>query len=464
MHLYNKVARKRDPVPPLQEIVPGLYLARRLQPGDIEELEKHNISSILDATAEFDALQWTATSADMSYLNIPILDHQYPREDEVLKAINWIHGQRASNKNVVVHCALGRGRSVFLVAAYLLTQNRDKTVREVLTDINVIRQTAGLNMSQLRALEKIHQSEKITLYPNAWIVANPVSGGGKWPQYRKQICDLLGQYYALTVVETTEDCDGKELAQKAVKANADMVIAAGGDGTVNEVADVLKGTAMPMGLIPLGTTNALSHALWGFKAKAFPIETACDALIQRKIEKFDIGLCNEELFTLVLGIGFESRMIELADRNNKNESGQLAYLNGLFQAINEDQQHHLEIKFNDEDWLTLSTKSLVIANSAPLFTLLAQGGGRPDAKDGKLDITWLDETYQQGTVSGMLQLLLSEVNEPQNPTFKHRQAEQVTLKADEQITYSLDGEMRKAKSLSISVLPEALQIITLPEN
>ena len=463
-HLYNKIARKRDPVPPLQEIMPGLYLARRLQPSDVEQLEKLKIAAILDVTAEFNALQWTATSADMSYLNIPVLDHQSPKQDEVIKAINWIHGQRASNKNVVVHCALGRGRSVFLVAAYLLAQDSAKTVRDVLTEINSIRQTSGLNMSQLRALEKIYHSEQITLYPNAWIIANPVSGGGKWPQHRKEICEQLGQYYSLTVIETTADCDGRTLAKKALKANADIVIAAGGDGTVNEVAEIVKSTDIAMGLIPLGTTNALSHALWGFKAKAFPVRTACEALVQGNVQKFDIGLCNNELFTLVLGIGFESRMIELADRNNKNESGQLAYLNGLFQAINEDQQHQLSVQFDQEDWLSLSTKSLVVANSAPLFTLLAQGGGRPDAKDGQLDVTWLDETYQEGTVSGMLQLLLSELNEPQNPIFKHKRVAAVTVKSDDDITYSLDGEIRKAKTLKISVLPRALQIITLSDE
>lgn len=464
VQLYNKLARSKDKVPAIQEIIPGLYLARRLLPMDIEELQKLRISAILDATAEFDSLQWTAENAELEYLNVPILDHQSPNQNQVQNAINWIHGQRASNKNVVVHCALGRGRSVFLVAAYLLALDTSKNVRQVLTDINAIRQTAGLNMSQLRALEKIHSNDNVTLYPNAWIIANPVSGGGKWPQFRKEICELLGQYYAITVLETTEEQNGKALAQQAMQAAADIIIAAGGDGTVNEVADVVKQTETPMGLIPLGTTNALSHALWGFKAKTFPVRTACEAIINGETQTFDIGVCNDELFTLVMGIGFESRMIELADRDNKNQSGQLAYLNGLFQAINEDELHKLEIKFDEQQWQTLESKSLVVANSAPLFTLLAQGGGRPDAQDGMLDITWLDSSYEDGTVSGMLQLLVSEVNEPENPIFKHQQVKRVSIKADKSLSYCLDGEIREASSIDITVNEKALNIITLSND
>lgn len=463
-NIYNRIARLRDETPAIQEIKPGLFLARRLTHSDLENLKSLKVSAILDATSEFNALDWSAEQSDMAYLNVPILDHQSPTEKEVLHAVNWIHGQRASNKNVVVHCALGRGRSVFLLAAYLLMQDKDKSVRDVLTEINIIRDTAGLNMSQLRALEKIHKNKKIALYPNAWIIANPVSGGGKWQEHRKEICETLGQYYALSVLTTSENLNGQRLAQHAIESGADIIIAAGGDGTVNEVAAAVRHTEIKMGIIPLGTTNALSHALWGIKAKALPISTACEAIVEGTTEAFDIGLCNDELFTLVLGIGFESRMIELASRQNKNQSGQFAYLNGLFQAVSENKLHNFQVNFDNQGWQEMETNSLVIANSAPVFTLLAQGGGEPDARDGKLDLTWLAKEHKDDIVSGMLQLLLSEFNQPDNKKFQHKHVSSVKIRSESPLTYSLDGEIRKATELDISVQEKQLNILTLPSS
>lgn len=461
-NLYNRFVRLRDKTPAVQEIKPGLFLARRLTPSDLETLKSLKISAILDATSEFDALHWSAEQADMAYLNVPVLDHQSPKPNDVLHAVNWIHGQRASNKNVVIHCALGRGRSVFLLAAYLLMLDKDKTVRDVLNEINAIRKTAGLNMAQLRSLENIHSSKKVTLYPNAWIIANPVSGGGKWPEHRKEICETLGKYYALSVLTTSEEVDGQQLAKHAIESGADVIIAAGGDGTVNEVAAALRHTKIKMGIIPLGTTNALSHALWGIKAKALPVKTACETIIQGHAEAFDIGLCNEELFTLVLGIGFESRMIELANRETKNQSGQLAYLNGLFHAVSENELHKFQANFDGQGWQEMETNSLVIANSAPVFTLLAQGGGEPDARDGKLDITWLDKENSDDIVTGMLQLLLSEFNQPDNRKFQHQHVKRLQIKSESPITYSIDGEIRKAAELDISVQEKQLNILTNP--
>lgn len=104
--LYNAWSRKHDKVPAIQQIDDDLYLACRLFPSDIEYLQEMNVKAILDVTAEFDGLDWTATSEDLAYLNVPVLDHQSPTEEDLISAVNWIENQRRANRGVVVHLSL----------------------------------------------------------------------------------------------------------------------------------------------------------------------------------------------------------------------------------------------------------------------------------------------------------------------------------------------------------------------
>ncbi|WP_186758773.1 dual specificity protein phosphatase family protein, partial [Vibrio cyclitrophicus] len=81
--------------------------------------------------------------------------HKAPKLHKLKHAINWIDTQINQSRSVVVHCALGRGRSVFVFAAYLLAKNPSLTVEQALKSINDVRSTARLNNLQLKALHAI---------------------------------------------------------------------------------------------------------------------------------------------------------------------------------------------------------------------------------------------------------------------------------------------------------------------
>ena len=69
--------------------------------------------------------------------------------------------------------------------------------------------------------------------------------------------------------ETSAVDNGTVVAREVLKEGPAIMVACGGDGTVNEVADCVAGTDIRMGIIPTGTTNALSHALMGGLQKSF---------------------------------------------------------------------------------------------------------------------------------------------------------------------------------------------------
>ena len=212
--LYNEYARRTDKVPPLQKIESNLFLACRMSGQHVDLLNENNIDAILDVTAEFDGLDWTAYQEDFRYLNVPVLDHTSPTPEQLVLAINWLNQQVSENKNVVVHCALGRGRSVLVVAAYLLAKNPDLSVDDAMRQINQIRQTARLNKRQLASLQKVRDGGLLSLQKNLTLIVNPVAGGGKWEQYRGEVLARLNEKFKVTVKETTPEIDGKALADQ----------------------------------------------------------------------------------------------------------------------------------------------------------------------------------------------------------------------------------------------------------
>lgn len=459
--LYNEYARRTDKVPPLQKIESNLFLACRMSGQHVDLLNENNIDAILDVTAEFDGLDWTAYQEDFRYLNVPVLDHTSPTPEQLVLAINWLNQQISENKNVVVHCALGRGRSVLVVAAYLLAKNPDLSVDDAMRQINQIRQTARLNKRQLASLQKVRDGGLLSLQKNLTLIVNPVAGGGKWEQYRGEVLSRLNEKFKVTVKETTPEIDGKALAEQAKDEKAQVVIACGGDGTLTEVASALVNTDITMGIIPFGTANALSQVLHGYISKVMPISTACDIIINGNTLKIDTATCNDKVMLLVAAVGFEEKMISAADREEKNVGGQFAYLKGLWNAISNNENMTFEVAKDDNPAETLETPSFVIANAAPMTTALAQGAEQPDITDGKLDLTWLlPQPSSDRQFASLAELVLSPSEAKKNSdTICHERASKITLTFDKPTAYAVDGEIYEGDKLIIKTFPRSLTVL-----
>ncbi|WP_218353028.1 diacylglycerol kinase family protein [Alteromonas lipotrueiana] len=459
---YNHFARKYDKVPAIQKIDDDLFLACRLGGKDIEQMKQDGVTAILDVTAEFDGLDWTAYKLDLAYLNIPVLDHTSPTEDQLHTAINWIDQQIRGNRKVVVHCALGRGRSVLTMAAYLLARDDTLSVIDALNKIQSIRSTARLNKRQLKSLRKVKQGGRLNLRQSLALIANPVAGGGKWKQEKNEILAQLNPYFQVTVLETTKDVSGTVLAEQAINKGSDILVACGGDGTITEVAHACINSDVILGIIPLGTANALSHAVHGYYSKIVPIGHACEVIVDGRTMTMDTARCNDNLMLMVAAIGFEEQMISSADRSQKNEGGQFAYLRGLWQAMSKNDIVELTVSFDNEEEQVIKTPSFVVANAAPITTALAQGGDEPDMTDGKLDITWLEPSDEADEhFFSMAELVFSDKQSKQQSTrIRHRQVKTIRIDQPQDSHYALDGEIYQSDKLNIEIQPATLKVFS----
>jgi diacylglycerol kinase (ATP) len=97
-----------------------------------------------------------------------------------------------------------------------------------------------------------------------------------------------------------------KLAAKAAKSGFDLVVAVGGDGTVNEVSRKLIGTATPVGIIPMGSGNGLAREL-GIPMK---LKKSARAMVKRNARQIDVCRFNNQQFLCTSGIGFDAQVAE----------------------------------------------------------------------------------------------------------------------------------------------------------
>lgn len=150
-------------------------------------------------------------------------------------------------------------------------------------------------------------------------IINPISGGKKklnFPAFAKTQLDLdiLDPEFVYTEWPT----HANDLALSAVKNGKDIVVAVGGDGTINEVASALEGTPVIMGIIPFGSGNGLARAL----NISLNNKRALTVINNLKTRKIDSGVLNDRKFFNMAGMGFDAHIsLKFAKLKNRGLKG-----------------------------------------------------------------------------------------------------------------------------------------------
>ena len=158
------------------------------------------------------------------------------------------------------------------------------------------------------------------------IVFNPAAGRRR-AQLMWRVLDVMSANgVRLEITETTHPGHAVELARRAACAGVPLVVAAGGDGTIAEVANGLAGSPCRMGIIPLGTANVLAHEL----GLPFAPRAVAAALAFGRCRKVRPGIARGEsgsrLFVQMLGVGFDAQVVHRLNLPLKRAIGRAAYV------------------------------------------------------------------------------------------------------------------------------------------
>jgi YegS/Rv2252/BmrU family lipid kinase len=173
----------------------------------------------------------------------------------------------------------------------------------------------------------------IATYQNAFLIYNPFAG--KLIRKREQLLQrtietLTAQGHRVTPVATTGPRTAAGIARDCIENGADLILAAGGDGTINEVVNGMAHSEVPLGVMPAGTANVLAVEL---DIGTHMLRAAQD-LHSYVPERIALGLLEnaqeQRHFILMAGIGFDAMIVYHIDAKLKAALGKVAYWVGGF--------------------------------------------------------------------------------------------------------------------------------------
>jgi YegS/Rv2252/BmrU family lipid kinase len=156
------------------------------------------------------------------------------------------------------------------------------------------------------------------------LIANPVAGRQATGRIEEAVARLRADGAAVDLTLTGARGDARAAAARAREEGFDRVIAAGGDGTLNEVINGLAPSDIPLAYLPLGTANvfALETGI------PFAIEEACKLALTGSARPICLGVAGDTRFLLMAGVGFDAEVVYGIDLRLKRLAGKLAYLAG----------------------------------------------------------------------------------------------------------------------------------------
>ncbi len=254
------------------------------------------------------------------------------------------------------------------------------------------------------------------------------------------------------VWHTTPDDPGSGLAKKAASEGADVIIAAGGDGTIHAVASGLIGTTSTLGIIAMGTMNNLAHSL------SIPdtIEGACAIIANGETKKIDIGNINNHVFLEVAGIGLEAVLFPAAEEIKSRGivstiRGTVDGLRSLFSF----KPASVKVSFDGHKNRTYKVLQITVCNS-PYYGVHLQVAPGTLMDDGLLDVV----IYKNFSKFEFIRhgISITQGKRILEPKITRRKVKTLRIAADYPVAVHADGVAHGHTPALISVTPGALSV------
>lgn len=283
-------------------------------------------------------------------------------------------------------------------------------------------------------------------------IVNPISGTQGKKAILKWIDERLDRtLYEYEVVKTEYAGHATEIAANAVKEGIDIVVAIGGDGTINETARSLIHTNTALGIIPCGSGNGLARHL------RIPMDpkAAIDILNENNQIQMDYGKINNIPFFCTCGVGFDAFVsLKFADSGKR---GLLTYLENTLHESLTYQPETYEIE-NEEG--TVRHKAFLIAcGNASQYGNNAYITPQASLTDGLMDVTILEPFTVLDVPSLSFQLFNKTID--QNSRIKTMRAKKIKIHRNKSGVFHYDGDpIMGNEDLEVEIVPHGLNVIT----
>ena len=285
----------------------------------------------------------------------------------------------------------------------------------------------------------------------AVIIGNPEAGGVRYEGRLKRCAEILSSGGLAVEVWPTEQ--PQHATELATLAGSRLVVAAGGDGTVNEVVNGLAHDAT-LGILPLGTANVLAREL-GLPLKA---EEACKHILSGEVGRIDTGVATdhegtERRFTCMAGMGLDALVVEEVTPRLKRILRMLAFPLMAFKVYSEGDLPMLHIEHGDDTYLT---QFAIVANGQ------YYGGDFRTAEDaalttGKLKVVLVERVSWLLRPDVLASILTKRPLDRSMRSFTAKELRATSPGV--RVPVQLDGEVWGRLPMSFRIEPGALKVV-----
>ena len=262
------------------------------------------------------------------------------------------------------------------------------------------------------------------------------------------------------VLETTVQDPGHQMVRRAVAEGAELVLSAGGDGTVMAVARGLAHSDVPLGVLPMGTGNLLARNL----DLPRELRAALDVALDGRSRRLDMGLLSTGLdgqpegFAVMAGMGFDAAMMADAPVGLKAVAGWAAYVVSGARHLR-DRPLTVELQVDDRGPLRRSARSVVVGNVGTLQAgLRLMPGAAPD--DGLLDVVVLSPLRLRDWLRVLVRLASRRPGA--DPDVERFQGRRVQVQACGAHPLQLDGDPAGATDLLVVQVDPGALLVRVP--
>jgi diacylglycerol kinase (ATP) len=270
---------------------------------------------------------------------------------------------------------------------------------------------------------------------------------------------LTAAGHVTSLIPTTGPGTAGDIARQAIAEGTEVILAAGGDGTINEVIDGMAHSSIPLGILPAGTANVLSTEI-GLGRNLKQAARLIPQCVGRRIAlgRLDYGTTSRHFLSMA-GVGFDAHIVYNLNARLKLRLGKMAYwLSGFTQTVRRFPEFEIEI-----DGLHRSVCSFALVsrvrNYGGDFEIARSASLLEDRFEvvlfrGRHALPYLK--YVFGMITGRLQRM-------DGVTFLSAQNIRVFDPADRRVYIQVDGEYAARLPASIALVPNALTVL-LPPN
>ena len=287
---------------------------------------------------------------------------------------------------------------------------------------------------------------------NYYFIVNPVSGRGKGAAFGKRLEEKLSRLKLdYRLVYSERPMHARELAAEAAKTFA-VIVAVGGDGTLQEILNGMHGSQAALGILPVGSGNDFVRAV------PIPVEMekSLALLLQDKRKKIDLAKVNDRIYHNGVGVGFDAWAVHTGNQVTRLR-GNAIYLYAVLHTLAHFKPQEVELSFNGNT-VRKNYFLMTIANGVAL------GGGfylTPDAEidDGLLDLCLIQDMPKLSIIKNLIKVYSGKHKE--DPRVEMVRTKRITIRSEKGFAVHADGELLSLNmnDLSIEILPKSIELI-----